>query len=496
MRYTAVQSSIRVCFITLTATTLGCSTKHYQITLKPEGDVIERTMVCWQSAANKPLVLEAFPKEELAAIAAAYGATPEKKQSQKHTFSGHFVGEMPKDLDNTGPYTRWNSPFGATSAYSERFGGNDDLVAQMQSLSRANDRFCDLVIAWLDAELKNEAKWKQLRPIVDTKIRHDLLNLVYTILLAAGGQESFASLFESSEANQRSADYFGLIFARLLQQLIEHDYLEVTDIPAFARLLGEGKSEVEQYLLNFVKRFLRKQLGMAENESLPPSFGFLSNFETLGASWNRYLRTTPEFQKAEEDWNEKRKKFPMEKAPRAEDVTARIVIGDDKLLIEMFSTFNIFANGREVEIVLLCPVRPVTTNGSWNEAEGRVVWKVSKQGSFGLPPLAEAIWSEPNADEQKKRFGDVILTGANLSGYVIWYAGLNQQEAKEWDAFVETWKPGADFDQLFEAFRFSTELLEGDFSKNAGTPRSLAEIPRDLIRDALKKKEAPAPPTP
>lgn len=132
-----------------------------------------------------------------------------------------------------------------------------------------------------------------------------------------------------------------------------------------------------------------------------------------------------------------------------------LVMNDDQLLADMFQSFQLFVDGQRISVDLSCPVRRVMTNGTWNEQSNSIQWKTDQQGSLGMPALAEAIWAEPNSEEQTQRFGEVILEGAKLGAYTVWYAGLSKDEAKEWDAFVATWQPGPELIRSIELFRFS-----------------------------------------
>jgi len=486
MRYILSSWTTPFSLLVLCLLSVGCSTIHYQITLKPDGDAIERTLVCWQESKDPAGKLEDFPKDRLSEIAGVYGAELPKKLKQKHTFKGRFVGEMPTDLDNSGTFTKWHSPFGTVSAYSERFGGTDDIAAQIKALEGAANRTVDLIIAWLDSELASEPKWKELRPIIDTKVRRDLANLCHTLLLAVGGFDLGQLDSGSKEPDPAIYSVLSNIALRMTQYLVEHGYIEVVDIPLVMRAFSDVDNEfTNQCFSSLIQKWIKKQLKMGNSESLPSSFDFLTRRESMAESFERYLKTTPEFKLLKEKQGNE-----LENGERfdAFRVITPIVGGDDALLKDMALTLMPLKDGREIEVALHCSVRPITTNGRWNEAEKQIRWQTLKQGSFGLSPMMEAIWAEPNVEEQRKRFGSVVLTEAKLGAYAIWYAGLSKDEAKEWGSFVETWKPGPELIRSIELFRFTFDQPIERINGKLETPQSLADTPRDIIVEALKKQ--------
>lgn len=488
MRCNLFSSLNRLSLFVFCFTSLGCSTVHYQITLKPDGDAIERTLVCWVTSKSKPFTVQKFPGERLAAVAAAYDVEPQKKLDQKHTFSGRFIGKMPNDIGNSGTFTRWVSPFGTGSIYLERLGGSDDITAQIKSWEGAANRTIDLIIGWLDSELGSDRNWKELRTAIDTKVRHDFVNLANIVLVAGGTLDPFDTrrLDESSPAYQQwVSNDLGSVALRLFQYLVERGYLDVSDIPSFARYSSGKDDEVKALFKRHAERLLRRLLKMTDSETIPSSLAFLTNFESMGPSLERYLLSRPEH----EVLVARKKKESEENATvNSDEVFKAIVMNDDELLGDMFRSFQLFVDGQRISVDLSCPVRPVMTNGTWDEESKSIQWKTSQQGSLGMPALAEAIWAEPNAEEQTKRFGKVILRDEQLVAYSIWYSGLKQNEAKEWGSFINTLEPGSDLARSIQAFRFSTDQPVKIIEGKTEIPPSLADVPRGILIEALKKK--------
>ena len=78
-------------------------------------------------------------------------------------------------------------------------------------------------------------------------------------------------------------------------------------------------------------------------------------------------------------------------------------------------------------------------------------------GEKTLPAFAYVAWIETAEAFQKTHFGRVLLRGEELLQYVFWYEGLHEDEAGEWDAFLESLNPEMDLNDEIYFFRFSQE---------------------------------------
>ena len=91
----------------------GCGQTHYEISMKPEGEVMERTLTCWLSGSDaKPVD---FPADELERFAKLYAEHEEVPGEKKHRFHGRFTASLPSDLGGMGTLEYWVSSMGSVS---------------------------------------------------------------------------------------------------------------------------------------------------------------------------------------------------------------------------------------------------------------------------------------------------------------------------------------------------------------------------------------------
>lgn len=469
----------------------GCSSRYrYEITIKPTAEgaasspggaaAFERAITFWKSS-NSNAALQEFPKADVDRIAAAYGGTASAKLDQKHKFSGRFTGKMPAEIQNSGTLSRWVSPFGTATLYLERFGGNDDIVGQFEMRKKAMDHLADLVTGWLESELGREPNWPKLRRFLETEFRRDLQNLSATALVASGEDDSRA-IRADAEAESTSADVFETALTRVYQYLIERGYFEPRDLPALlASMDGNGS-----FAVRWGERFLRKKLELPENAPRPAGLAFLADLETSFRSLDRYLQTTPEYKRLEEAWEARRIDDAKERRPEAIDILVEPI--DDAFL-----QLRLFEDSTEVSVMLYCPVRPSSTNGSWDQAKGAIHWNTLQNGDTGLPTFFFANWAEPDTKAQVARFGKEILSGVVLGEYVLWYAGLGPELATEWDAFLASLQPGPDLAKRIESFRFKSDPASESTTTDPPPPDfrpSRAQGGIEPILEAIKNDEA------
>ncbi len=446
---------------------LGCEANRYEIEMKPDGEKVQRELTVWRERnVDKKTELIVFPVDELSKIAEEYHSAIPNKKREKHKFVGNFTGAMPSDIGGSGSYTHWATPFGSVSAYLERFRGNDDLLANIDQRGEAVDRLVDLMIDWLESELDGEAGFDKLRTFMDDHFRRDLKNI---------------SLYAwASEIKCEDQETFNIVEspARVTQYLIERSYFTLDELPEVVRALQETEQDSGARFLSLIQRFAASKMGIAQDQPIPPYLQFLSEQAALEDSIKAYLRKTDEFKELLEEWEEEKIVDPDTKEPQP-----GAVIGD--LIAQAFFP-NFRLGPRDYVKVKLGPIsQPMLTNGEWNEKTDQVQWscRMLEAGSklSEYPSLLYAIWSVPDEQEQRVRFGKVVLEGDSLAYYCLWYRGLSAQEAKEWDSFVASLIPNDNLVGRIRSFRFSHEPPRKSDNENT----DLAAPSRELLLRSL-----------
>jgi len=195
------------------------------------------------------------------------------------------------------------------------------------------------------------------------------------------------------------------------------------------------------------------------------------NEKAVPASLNKFLRETDEYQEMLKDW-EQDQQDNNETPPEPTRIIGALV---------MRALGVTFPNPDRVTVRLKLPGEPAITNGNWNPDSRQVEWSKAVLPHAAtlpeFPVLLHAVWSEPHAERQNKVFGRVLLKGRPLVEYCLWFEGLSQAEAKEWEDFLSTLNPGDDFEAQLKAFHF----------ENAEA--NLTDIPRRIFKSARESQK-------
>ncbi len=436
----------------------GCEANHYEIEMTPTGDTVQRELTCWRSrTANNKTDVVAFPEAELARIAAAYDAPVPGDRLKKHTFAGAFTGAMPEDVGGSGSYTYWNTSLGSVSAYVERFRGDDDLLANVEQRLAAADHIADLLIGWLASELQGEPGFAELREFLDKQFRRDLKNL------------SLYSWASGTTSVDEEAAQVEMIF-RAGKYLVERSYFTPDQLPALARAVEEIGRVGPAPLLAIVQRFAASKMGIANDQPIPASLQFFADPAALKASIDEYLRRTDDFQQALEAWNREQTTNPETEPPQPMSVLVELVTR------AFLPSFHLGPSD-QLSVKLAAASEPYLTNGQWDERDKQVRWShellSAESEQSKVPKLLYALVSRADERSQQAHFGRVVLDGSALGRYCLWHRGLAEREAKEWDEFVASLRPGDELSARLLAFRFSHEPPEPGDNSLAATPREL-----------------------
>lgn len=447
----------------------GCETQHYEITMTPNGQTVQRELTFWRErTANQKSEVVAFPDDELASIAAAYEVSIPAEKASKHKFIKAFSGALPNDLGGSGSYTHWNTSLGSVSAYVERVRGNDDLLADVETRQQAANRLADLLTGWLAAELEGEAGFAELHEFLDQQLRRDLNNL-----------SLYSWGFGVNSDHEEAARTEWLV--RVGQYLVERSYFTPDQLPMLARAVREAGQGRPASLLTIVQRFAAAKMGVAADQPIPAGLAFLADTGVLELSVNDALRQTEEFQQLLEVWNRERGDNPDAEAPEP-----NAVIGE--LAARAFLPAIPFGRSHQLSVKVALTAAPFSTNGQWDAETRQVHWSrdilAGDEQRAGFPTILYAVWSSPDGPAQREHFGRIVLEGEQLSNYALWYCGLSLQEAKEWDGFISKLRPSDDLTERLRAFRFSDEPPVREGQEETG---DLAATPRELILLGLEK---------
>ena len=311
---------------------------------------------------------------------------------------------------------------------------------------------------------------------MDQDFRKDIKNLNTYLWLGMNESRHIWADGDSQEKVQME------ITARAFQYLLERDYVAIDDLPLIMRT---GEQETFEQLKPIIRKLLSKKVKLADQKLIDELTVLLTDSERLEKSVKDYLGGTDEYkERLKEHKKEVSGTHENDSAPELPDPLELLSEEVIKGLVPV--DVDLFGSADNLHVELWTTQKPIATNGKWEEQQKRLVWSTELTSrdteSTRLPEVCYAVWCEPNAEIQKKHFGDTILIGENLLQYCLWYKSLSGEEAAQWDNLVETLGPDADSIKRLEAFRFSDERAK------PGKP-SYAQQAIELIKAALEREQ-------
>lgn len=429
---------------------LGCTQKVYEIELRPDGQFMQRTLTVRSESvdADSEDVSSPLPEKELDRLHAFYDSANDKIENDRHTFSGRFENRMPADVGGDGRFVHFESPLGSTSYYSERFRGEDDLLRSMQHRETASDSIITLLLNWAETEIADPEIRQRVKTFLDGEFRRDAKN----VALYCWTHAMLSDLDEEKTMQRLSA--------RVLQYLVERDYVSLTEIPRMLRVVNAG-TEASQFEL--LRKIVLNKLGLPEYE-----LAILADEEQFTESLRRSVRDTDLYREAVAKKREQKADGEVEESLDPIDLFINYTL--------QATLPNMFAGVNSVHVTLHCDTPPFFTNATWDEASRSASWK-SSIDDVNVPSMVFAAWSVPDQTMQTQCFGRTVLSGESLAQFVVWYGGLGAEEKTHYDDFLAELRPSENLIDEIESFDFVD--AEND---------SLVNGSRSLLLYALKEE--------
>ena len=454
----------------------GCDHDVYEIEMSPRDKRIDRKLTVWRTGSEQEGQFTELSAEALKAVRKAYPGAEPKRDKGKLIFEATFSGRTPDDVGGAGRFAQYASKMGSAWVYIERFRGNDAPADVLADSLAAADRLTDILIGWLQTEFGKHNDFAALRTFIDKRLRRDLKNLsVYSYLAGNGTRGNW---LDDKDAHGTAA---GEVVGRIAQYFLERGYFTLEDVPAVNRILHSKGDEAPEQTVAFIRQRLCELAGIADSPLRKSLSKLLGSGEKAQKSLNAYLATTPEHKAALAKW---RKQPRTETTTKPEEPDPGDVVRD---LLERIVHFELHIAPDTVSVRLDTAARPAYTNGLWNEKTGTVSWDApltdrgKKTGQ--LPEICYAVWARPDDKLQKKHLGKAVLKGKDLFEHCLWRAGLNDAEAKRWNALLGGLKPGKNLEaQLCQFGTATTQPAKGQ------QPMPYLKRGADLILEGLQQE--------
>lgn len=400
---------------------LNCPANKFAIVMErtPEGKV-QRELTVWTGDGSDA----SEPKEHvLAAAQSAYGGAG-AKVGKKQRFSATFAESLPADLvheglPNYGFLGTSACPMGRVFTYVERMPGRNDPAELVATANKLADTVTRAMAAWARAQpsLQQEPeKLERLVSFLETELRNDLLNVLLMGWQAVIRGNALHDVGLDEEDDVREFWYTESL--RAASYIVEHGYFLPDEIP----LLSEDSGRV---IWRGILRKVAREIGCVDGEPLPAALVRLGEPDEFQAAFEQGLKA--------------------------------IGLTMDEFEQQYASALPaLFGNDTNGQVVWRCRIKPLRTNGAWDEEKSELAWEATGRQGCETPQLLFAIWPEPDEAFQCEHLGRIMLEGQRLAEYVTWRAGLTDEQLAEWKAFVAELRPGPELIDRLKAFRFST----------------------------------------
>ncbi|MBN1795152.1 MAG: hypothetical protein JW804_00615 [Sedimentisphaerales bacterium] len=414
----------------------GCEEYEYLIEMTPVENGLQRKINCMGD----------FQPEQLKRISELYN---NKKIAGNH-FIGVFEGKLPDDVGGAGFYSRISTEMGTAHTYSERFGGKDDLKKTIGEISDSVNKIVNFFCGWLDYEFGHDPDLNKLRDFCQNRLRYDAENFALNLWLCK---------WQAEIVENESSDFT----MQLIHHLIEHDYIELSDIYNF------NDSNNNEQSKKLICKILAKKSGLTE-EIVHKKFNRFFDEKIFEKSLNSYYKTTSIYKQL---WEKKKLE---ESDPNTEPPDF-----DDFIEDEIKIHFNIWSPVHKIQVVIKCTEEPFETNGDWDANDLKLTWSGTVNDNIIIPLHVYCFWSNPDKAFQQEHFGKIILSNQALTEYCAWQANLDEGKAKQWSQFLKTLKPDDSLKSNIEKFYFSDEKP----TKAGRQPKDSAKKVRELLLGGL-----------
>jgi hypothetical protein len=405
----------------------GCQNRQIRVEMAVTGEGTSRAF-----ASNT------LAKEDVERLKTVYASTPESDEATGgQRFAGTFGGDLPNEVGNRNGTSEVRTRLGTTRFYFETFAEPSDEWSSLRQRIDAGELWVRLFGRWAERGIRDTSKREAWRQFVGST----LVPLSTELAVMWGANSSSAQALRVEQQLRRNDDRRPLTDE---ERLLGRTALPMLLVVADAGLLTPD--EVHRLLLvgadaNATKAerdWVMEQVGkpalLRMVQRFRPETTSLKNVSWTSLALNFWLwaQTSPDRNDlllaspiiSESDKEALRKGASM--------VTLPPPFGIDPLT---------GPTKTDAEVRLATGERPFVTNGEWLEESGEVRFRhgfvpASRRTSL-TPPYFFAAWSEPDVAVQVKLFGSVVVSGASLGEYGMWFESLPKPLQARWEAALD-----------------------------------------------------------
>lgn len=405
---------------------VGCEGRQIRIEMAMDGEGTSRAF-----ASN------VLAKDDIDRLRSVYAADPQPDAATGgERFAGTFGERLPSEIGNRNGVSELRTRLGTTRFYFETFAESADEWSALRQRIDAGELWVRLFGRWAERGISDDSKREAWRLFVD----RTLVPLSTELAVMWGANAANAQALRVEQSVRREDDRRPMTEEeRLLGRTALPMLLVITDAGLLTpeeshRLMlvaadaNATKAEREWVvetigkpaLLRLVQRFRPETTTLSSVGWTGLAFGFWMWAQT-SPDRNDLLLASRAISDADKE------------AIRAgKAITLPPPFGIDPLRSPATT---------DTEVRLATTERPFLTNGEWLEETHEVRFRhgfvASARRQATTPPYYVAAWSQPDAPMQTKLFGSVLLGGAALAEYGVWFEALPRPMQTRWEKALD-----------------------------------------------------------
>jgi len=412
----------------LVALPFGCADRKVRISTDATG-----------GTANRSFAASELRREDLARLRTAYASEPVADAATGgRRVEGRFDDALPRELGNRNGLSEIRTSLGTTRFYYEALSEPADEWPAFRRRMDAGELWLRLFAAWSESRIKDPSlreEWKAHVEGTLVPLCGDIMMMYSAMQASVQTQRIGARIRDTDDFAPMTDDerFRQQTFLPLLLLLGERGIFDTGEMQRLLLIGNDGNASAAERkwatdriifpaILRQVQRFNPSVKELSTPQLVGLGFGFLLYANTPSPSRDAVLLASP--------------------AVSDEDKERLRAGGPGAAIVTLPPPFGVDPRRRpkatEAEVRLRTGTKPWLTNGIWEESSGEVVFRAklfdAANRTVLYAPVFHANWCEPDAAEQERLFGALLLDGAALADYALWLEALPDAERTAWNA--------------------------------------------------------------